>query len=247
MSPLILLLIVFRLVYGVEKKLILHDETDITREILQLKSDVSTLKSENADLRKIVGNFNSLNQHSAGHHFIRWGRSECPGNGSEIIYRGYTAGSQYNQPGGGSNNLCLPEHPTFEKYIDSVDQWRGHLYGTEYENLNAESMTMFGYTTINEDVPCAVCKTTRSVLMIPGRADCYPGWTLEYKGYLMSAYHNYASNGDFLCVDAKPDFVPHGEGNHNDHLLYFVESRCGALPCPPYVNGRELSCVVCSI
>ena len=75
--------------------------------------------------------------------------------------------------------------------------------------------------------------------MIPAKTKCHPGWTLEFTGYLMAGWHN---------LDKEPENVVGGrEGIIDDgRLLYFVEARCGSLKCPPYVNGRELTCVVCS-
>ena len=40
-----------------------------------------------------------------------------------------------------------------------------------------------------------------------------------------------------------------GNGHdQNGRLLYAVEASCHAnsLPCPPYVQGREIACVVCT-
>ena len=41
-----------------------------------------------------------------------------------------------------------------------------------------------GQQVKNKDVPCSVCQATGrlSHVMIPGKAECFPGWTLEYKG-----------------------------------------------------------------
>ena len=82
--------------------------------------------------------------------------------------------------------------------------------------------------------------------MIPGRKNCYPGWTLEYWGYLMTSAYDLNTASNHICLDAKPDFNPHGAQDDDQHLIYPVEGRCGSLPCPPYVNGRELACAVCS-
>ncbi|KAJ8301486.1 hypothetical protein KUTeg_020473 [Tegillarca granosa] len=73
---------------------------------------------------------------------------------------------------------------------------------------------------------------------------CYNGWHLEYRGYLMTQYHSQAAS-NYVCVDAKPEKIG-SMANHNGRLFYPVESMCGALPCPPYVNHRELTCAVCT-
>ena len=83
-------------------------------------------------------------------------------------------------------------------------------------------------------------------VMVPGRKDCYPGWTKEYWGYLMSGHDNRAGAYDHLCMDNEPEFMQHGGKSDDQHILYLVEAQCGSLPCPPYVQGRELACAVCS-
>ena len=50
----------------------------------------------------------------------------------------------------------------------------------------------------------------------------------------------------YNCVDHHPDTTHGGSPNMGGRLFYFVEAICGSLKCPPYVNGRELVCVVCS-
>jgi hypothetical protein len=82
--------------------------------------------------------------------------------------------------------------------------------------------------------------------MIPGRLDCYPGWTKEYSGYLVSENAGHPSNSEYVCLDSRPDVIIGGHDNKNGRLFYFVEGVCGSLKCPPYVEGRELTCVVCT-
>jgi len=83
--------------------------------------------------------------------------------------------------------------------------------------------------------------------MIAARTACYPGWTVEYTGYLMSGVTGSSVYAyDHLCLDGNPEYLAHGGTNDNQHILYNVEAKCGSLPCPPYVEGRELACVVCS-
>ncbi len=83
-------------------------------------------------------------------------------------------------------------------------------------------------------------------IMIPGRNQCYPGWNLEYNGYLMAGHHSHRGKTDYICVDSDPESYGAGFRNDAGALLYAVEGICGSLPCPPYVNHRELTCVVCS-
>jgi hypothetical protein len=47
-------------------------------------------------------------------------------------------------------------------------------------------------------------------------------------------------------MDENPQLVQGGKNNKNGYLFYPVEARCGSLKCPPYKNGEEFTCVVCS-
>ena len=58
--------------------------------------------------------------------------------------------------------------------------------------------------------------------------------------------HNHHNNKDFVCLDEEPEAMPGSQHDFNGALLLAVEGVCGSLPCPPYVNGWELTCVVCS-
>ena len=37
-----------------------------------------------------------------------------------------------------------------------------------------------------------------------------------------------------------------GDADKDRAHIYHVEPRCGSLPCPPYVQKREMTCVVCT-
>ena len=153
-------------------------------------------------------------------------------------------GSWYNHQGGGSNYLCLPLNPIFDRIIPG-DQGYSYIYGTEYE---ISGLNTFPRNLHDHDAPCAVChaESRGSHVMIPARNVCPSGWTLEYKGYLMSAYVGHKGRTQFICVDENPEATTGSHGNENGALLHFVESHCGSLPCPPYDNGKELTCVVCT-
>ena len=113
-----------------------------------------------------------------------------------------------------------------------------------------QSMRIFGKNVNQHNVPCVVCQSVGRItaLRIPGRTECYKGWTKEYSGYLMGAHWNHKKSSDYTCVDGDPEVVQGSARDQNGHLLYFVETSCykDALPCPPYVNGREIACVVCT-
>ncbi|XP_066279779.1 uncharacterized protein [Branchiostoma lanceolatum] len=181
--------------------------------------------------------------------YIHWGRTTC-GNAvdglTETVYSGVAGGTHYSHPGGGTNYQCLPTEPQWGRYQDGVQGWKAFMWGAEYE---LDTNYPFGSASVhNHEVPCAVCyvPTRGSKLMIPARNTCPTDWTQEYHGYLMAEYYNHPGAKEFVCVDEQPEAVPGGHADHTEALFYPVEARCGSLPCPSYVEGRELTCVVCT-
>ena len=185
--------------------------------------------------------------------YVRWGRTTCPqaGNGTELVYEGYAGGSHYTHSGAAVDYLCLPKNPDWD-HFEPAAQSGGLVYGAEYEySQRASSAKFFPSQTsslVDNDVPCAVCRSTRSsVLMVPAKNQCHPGWTHEYHGYLSAGYHKHAAASEYVCVDREAEWLNGGKTtNHNGKMFYFVEGRCGSLQCPPYENGKELTCVVCT-
>ena len=58
---------------------------------------------------------------SGGVTYVRWGRTTCPNTtGTELVYAGRAAGSEYNQNGGTNDYLCLPEEPQYLEYEPGV-------------------------------------------------------------------------------------------------------------------------------
>ena len=90
----------------------------------------------------------------------------------------------------------------------------------------------------DHEVPCAVCHVSNrtAVYMVPAKYTCPTGWTSEYYGYLTSSYHgNDHHRTQYACMDVTLKPATGSAGTNEDGLLfYFVEGRCGSLPCPPY-------------
>ncbi|XP_078619295.1 uncharacterized protein LOC144886530 [Branchiostoma floridae x Branchiostoma japonicum] len=193
-----------------------------------------------------------------GSVYTRWGRKTCADNGgAELVYSGYAGGTHKTHPGGGTNYQCLPTDPQWGTYQDGVQGWKAFMYGAEYD-LNTDAPgaeyeldrnVPFGSTSLHDDnVPCAVCyvPTRGSKLMIPARNTCPTDWTQEYDGYLMAGHYSHDGAKEYVCVDEQPEVIQGGHASHGGALFYPVEARCGSLPCPNYVEGRELTCVVCT-
>eukprot|EP00058_Branchiostoma_floridae_P013323 XP_002598811.1 hypothetical protein BRAFLDRAFT_74512 [Branchiostoma floridae] len=181
-----------------------------------------------------------------GSVYIRWGRATCPNDtDTSLIYDGIAGGTLNTQSGGGANYVCLPKDPEWGVFTNG-NQFTAYMYGAEYELANGNNPFQ-GASLHDHDVPCAICHVASrgSKLMIPARLSCPSGWTREYKGYLMTEAHSH-NRSEFVCVDGEPETRPGGHLNHNGALFYPVEADCGSLPCPNYVQGRELTCVVCT-
>ncbi len=164
---------------------------------------------------------------------------------SLLFLTGIAGGSNYRTSGSGANILCLPNDPEYLNAQKGEQTGRAAIYSTEYE--------VFGTRTSihNHEVPCAVCMVSQRgrMLMIPAKLTCPSNWTTEYSGYLMAERADY-HRGEYICVDEFSEARPGGSSvNEDGALLHRVEGRCspGNLPCLPYVNGYELTCVVCTI
>ncbi|XP_033125188.1 uncharacterized protein LOC117123397 [Anneissia japonica] len=185
-----------------------------------------------------------------GTMYVRWGRTTCPtaDTGAKLVYDGIIASGYFSHAGGGGNYLCLPKDPEWGNYKDG-HQLNAYIYGAEYEVAafnpfstdNAEDLH-------NHDAPCAICYVPkRSVkLMIPARKSCPENWTREYHGYIVSSHYQ-AHRSEYICVDEAPETRQGTYTNTEGVRLNPVEGSCGSLPCSPYVNGRELTCVTCTI
>lgn len=157
-----------------------------------------------------------------------------------FLVTGQTAGTSYAATGGSANPLCM-----IHEVLWGNHQTEGNmavLRGAEYQD------NFWGTGSLDKDVPCAVCKPAHStVLMIPGRNKCLPGWTEEYHGYLSGNLDGHKHTSTYICVDENVSFLDSGiENNEYSYLIYGVKAQCGSLKCPPYVNGKPITCVVCS-
>jgi len=84
-----------------------------------------------------------------------------------------------------------------------------------------------------------------SSVMITGRKSCYPGWQVEYNGFLASDRISHSASS-YICLDKNPEYVPGGQKDENGRRLYLTLIKCGALSCPPYKVNHMVHCVVCS-
>ena len=181
--------------------------------------------------------------------YTRWEKTSCPNvNGTELVYAGRAGGSWYGHTGGGANHLCMPNDPDYLTYRPGM-QGHSPVYGAEYHTHHGS----VPLTAVHDhNVPCAVCyaSTRLAVTMIPAKTQCPSTWTLEYSGYLMSAYKGISGNIHyrtmFECVDKNPDSIPGSASNVDGALFFHAEATCTGMPCPPYDPQKELTCAVCT-
>ncbi|XP_060569468.1 uncharacterized protein LOC132727890 [Ruditapes philippinarum] len=189
-----------------------------------------------------------LDKKVLGANYVRWGRTTCPSD-NEVLYTGQAAGSDWQSPGAASNFLCLTNEPQWGLYEEGVNSG-AQVYGAEYEfkDFHPDKGSEYFNQDLNDhDAPCSVCQTPRSsVLMIPGRQECFPGWTKEYSGYLVAGAGQHRAATEYICLDGEAENISPELGNTDGKVMYLVDAVCGTLRCPPYIQGRELTCVVCS-
>ena len=178
--------------------------------------------------------------------FTRWGKATCPSSaGTQLIYAGIVVGSHRSE-GGSAEYICLHSQPQFLRTTAGLQNTRTRLYGTEYEPL--DNPPALG-NLLRHDAPCSVCYTpARSTkLIIPGRTSCPTSWTREYYGYYMSeAQYDHHKSKMPICIDVNAESVPGSASNTVRSLLYFMETTCIGVLCPPYFSGAEITCVVCT-
>lgn len=182
-----------------------------------------------------------------GTTYIRWGRTTCNDvEGTELLYSGFAAGSFFNEAGGGSNHLCLTNTPdTGPLPVEAtLDPGRDHVYGAEYETLTSPLPSLRELDQMN--VPCAACYAAQrsAKIMIPGTINCPSSWTREYYGYIMT--ERAQSRNSYECMDTNAEAIPNSGLNADGALFFFSEIMCNNIYCPPYTNGIELVCVVCT-
>lgn len=164
-------------------------------------------------------------------------------------FSGFVGGSSYTA-GGAPNKLCLPNEPQWGMYDSKDSQSMPYIGATEFDNWDIDiKNTLFDKQYSHYLVQCAVCHTSAASVttMIPGRTECFGDWKVEYSGYIFAGYPSHKAASEYICIDGNPDFLKKGSSWADKSILYAVHAKCnGATPCPPYVAGREMACVVCS-
>ena len=90
---------------------------------------------------------------------------------------GFAAGTYFNVRGGGSNYQCMPLDPEYNRWTAGGPH--STISGAEYQSY---TLGIFHSYAHDKNVPCAVCFTRGSALMIPAKRTCPTGWEIEYEG-----------------------------------------------------------------
>ncbi|XP_069134510.1 uncharacterized protein [Argopecten irradians] len=226
---------------------VLSQESKLQTQSGDIHTLQTTIQAQNGKISSLEQLISQANQDRGGATFVRWGRTDCPANLTELVYSGYAGGSWYGDTGAAAEYVCLPRDPVWGPYSNLTnDDYSAKMYGAEYEANPGH--TPFGAKSRDEEVPCAVCrpKSFASSLMIPARTTCYSGWTKAYSGSLAAGEYTHNAASQYVCVDEHAQPLDGGaDTNDNGKLFFAVRAQCGSLRCPPYEQNKYLSCVVC--
>ena len=201
--------------------------TGISRQVTEMSADIQALRNSDVQHTQDI-------RDAATSTFVRWGSSTCDAS-SELVYSGVVGGSYYTHTGGATNFLCLTMSPVFGNH--TVPSGVALLYGGEYQTFDSHE---------HQDPVCAVCRSSfPTTVMVPGTNVCSPGWRVLYSGYLMAGPYTAAGATEYVCVDPSFEATIRSSVDQNGHLMYLTVTRCGSLPCPPYVNNQIVTCAVC--
>lgn len=215
-----------------------------------LVGDIQTLTSlVTTELKRNCTCNSSSEVQGGGAIFTLWGRKNCSSLFPKL-YTGYAGGSHPADTGGAAEYLCMPSDPRWgpNANLPMPFETGNHVRGARYQ-LPIGLWQGAGTGAVrHQTVPCAVCvgKRHRLSVMIPGREACYRGWTIAYKGYLVSGKIKNPAPSQYICMHQNPQGLRNATlpVTMDSKLMFGVKAKCGSLPCPPYKNAI-LSCVVC--
>ncbi|XP_021352225.1 uncharacterized protein LOC110449596 [Mizuhopecten yessoensis] len=97
------------------KRILLNDPDYIHQLITHLQGELQTLQvtveTQTGEIFSLKTQLSQSNNVGGGSTFVRWGRTDCPANLTELVYSGYAGGSWYDHSGAAVDYLCLPPDP----------------------------------------------------------------------------------------------------------------------------------------
>ncbi|VDI03638.1 Hypothetical predicted protein [Mytilus galloprovincialis] len=221
----------------------------LAASIVNKKVDEATVKlGESMQRNLTVANIEI--QDKIGTTYVQWGRTSCTADDTETVYSGFVGGSSYTSSGSAVDYLCLMNDPQWGIYDSKVNNnpiIGGAIF--DVHDINVPNSPFDHGKYDHHGVACSFCRKKKksSTILIPARHDCYGNWVKEYDGYLYAGHHTHAAATQYICLDKTPEALDKQPNWTDKKLLYPVTVNCnGAIPCPPFVNGREVTCVVCS-
>ena len=161
---------------------------------------------------------------------------------------GFTGGScSYDNGYGAPRKLCLSNEAQWGKRYNLVNDNSdsGAIY---IRNSDLDIEIHLNGKNTQYRLKCAACLKSGSVtVMVPGREDCYEGWTKEYSGLLFVGYPTHTVASGHICVDHNPSVFKKRTSWNYKSLLYSILIKWkGNNSCPPYSLDETIVCVVCS-
>lgn len=154
-------------------------------------------------------------------------------------------GALKNDRSSGSNYLCLPENPIYNKYRKGQTRNTAQIGGVKYgATFNAD-----GEQYSKKYIACTVCEALgkSQILMVPATDTCPDNWELNYKGYLSSQSSH--ERTEYICLDTEIERTSLRSSTQKTGILDKVRiKKCNILPCGKdrYEVNKNLQCVVCS-
>ena len=157
-------------------------------------------------------------------------------------------------------DFCCPAvlrksfHVLFAGYLvdsPSGSHFACHSKGSTHD-LNSEqsvALQRVQNTIEKNQLPCSACHATlrRSQMMIRGWKVCPSGWTVEYRGYLLSPHKvNAAQRKQVICVDEKAEQDVTKSSTGAGATLVGLGRFCKSFPCKKPYRRHLLPCAVCT-
>jgi len=124
---------------------------------------------------------NTITSLSGGAVFVNWGRSDCP-TGTNVLYNGFSFGSEYADEGGGNELICMQAGGTSTVFTNS-----NHSLVQPLITVNWPAALPMGVTP-GKFIRCAVCYNSGSSCYVKMNGwDCEGAYTAIYQGYIAGA------------------------------------------------------------
>jgi len=179
-------------------------------------------------------------------HYIHWGSKNCRrlSSSSKLKnarkdFEGWMHGTQHNNAGGGTKNLCL---------IDASGNQGGQNSGGWHDGVRPVRIESTSQTSIrgveSKIIPCAKCFVETHCYDEVGLDGCkMEGYSPMYKGWMFGAYHGHHGNNERQCIEKA---IVGGEWNNGGYYvahIYPTQTQDGTMKRSG--GTKSLSCAKC--